>query len=334
MNQEAPVDRFAHASRVADAHPTGTSPRVSVLPPAAPAGALLEGAGTVTVVAAISEVCENPLNARHSYKEQRINDLAASIAQRGQLTPALACQVSDLVPLLDAAPEAQAIRTALEKSKGATYLLIGGHYRKKALSKLDKPIELKVVTVRSLLDLYALSYAENDEREDTTPLDDALSWKNLLDQGIAKTQEDISNATNKPRATIVKTLALLKLPAEVQEVLRDAPGRYSYIAAYTLTQLLPHVTAEKALEYAQQIVAGTVYTRDLEAALVAATAESPKRKTKEISRQHKLVAEGVEVGVIKEWDSGRVLLDIKLGDQTTRESLVSELRKRFGADAN
>lgn len=328
MSQTAPDDRFARASAVTESRPTGTSPRLATPTVIAPS----EDPGAVTVVAQLSDVVENPLNARHSYKEQRISDLAASIAQRGQLTPALACLVSDLDPLLDGEPKARAIKVAVQNATGAKYLLLGGHYRKKALAKLDKPIELKLVTVRTLLDLYALSYAENDEREDTTPLDDALSWHHLLEQGIASTQEDISRVTNKPRVTIVKTLALLKLPADVQEVLKEAPGRYSYIAAYTLTQLVPHLTSEKLLDLAQQIVAGTVSTRDLEASLAAATADAPSRKKKEVSRQHKLIAEGVEIGVIKEWDSGRVLLDIKLGDQVTRENLVAEIRKRFGLD--
>ena len=338
MNMDSPgVDRFARASRIQEQLPTGTAAKPgppSPSPSHAPAAAG-EGGETVTVVARLSDVIENPLNARHAYKEQRIGELAAHIAQRGQLTPALACLTSDVLPLLDV-EEARGLREAIQAAPnaGAPYLLIGGHYRKKALARLDKPIELKVITIRSLLDLYALSYAENDEREDTTPLDDALSWQNLLNLGIAKTQEDISRATNKPRTTVNKTLALLRLPPEVQEVFKEAQERYSFLAGYTLSQLVQHVTRDKLMGYAHQIVSGTITTRELDAVLAATTTDTPARKTKEISRQHKLHSEGQEIGVLKEWDNGRVLMDIRVLDPLTREALVAEMRKRFGGEAD
>lgn len=329
MSGEGPgVDRFALAASITETRPTGTGARAAPAPspstPSDPDG---------LQVVAVDEVVENPLNARHAYQEKRINDLAASIAQRGQLTPALACDLGEVLPILEGSPLGEAIRRLVADSPRAKYLLIGGHYRKKALTKLARPIELKLVKVASLLDLYALSYAENDEREDTTPLDDALSWQNLLELQIAKTQEDISKVTNKPRTTIVKTLAILKLPQEILDVFKEAAGKYSYLAAYSLTQLAPHVTRDRLMNYAHQVAEGSVTTRELEAALAAATANSP-RKTKEISRQHKLHAEGQEVGVLKEWDSGRVLLDIRIQDQQARESLVAEFRKRYGGDAD
>ncbi len=331
------VDRFARAQQIQDQLPSGTAakvvPAIQTRPPEAAEGE--GGSQSLTVIAQLSELIENPLNARHSYKEQRISDLAASIAQRGQLTPALACRTSDVMPLLDV-PEAANLRNAIAAgpNPGAPYFLIGGHYRKKALSRLHKPIELKLVTVLSLLDLYALSYAENDEREDTTPLDDALSWQNLLELGIAKTHEDISRATNKPRTTIVKTLALLKLSPEIQDIFKEAQSKYSYLAGYTLTQLAQHVTQEKLVAYAEQVVAGTITTRELETVLASVTAAVPSRKPKEISRQHKLHVNGEEIGVIKEWDNGRVLMDLRLPDGMSREALVAEMRKRFGGEAD
>jgi ParB family chromosome partitioning protein len=61
--------------------------------------------------------------------------------------------------------------------------------------------------------------------------------------------------------------------------------------------------------------------------------EGRTRKVKEVSRQYKIrSAEGDLLGTIKEWDSGRVMLDVKLGDRGARESLVEALKSRFGLD--
>lgn len=329
VHQESPVaeSRFTHAKQILAVQPTGTGPRIT-------ASDSSQGEQTDVVVAEHDEVLGNPLNARHSYKEARITELAASIAKHGQLAPALACVMTDIWPLLDA-PEARGIKQALMAKANATsahYMLIGGHYRQHALRALTRPIKLNLVRVRSLLELYALSYAENDEREDTTPLDDALSWDNLLTLGIAKTQEDIANVTGKNRSTINKTLALLKLPSPVLDVFREAEAPYSYLAANTLGQLVPHVKQERVLELARQIIEGTITTRQMEEMLTQLSGEGRPRKEKEMSRQHKLHFGGREVGVIKDWDSGRVLLDIKLPDGELRQQLISELRSRFLAE--
>ncbi|MBL4953398.1 hypothetical protein JK635_14410, partial [Neobacillus sp. YIM B02564] len=37
----------------------------------------------------------------------------------------------------------------------------------------------------------------------------------------------------------------------------------------------------------------------------------------------------MQIGFIKEWDSGRVALDINLADPKEREALVEELKRRF-----
>jgi ParB family chromosome partitioning protein len=325
------LDRFAHTKRVGSRQPSGISP----ISPAEGANRSAEGGGTIKTQAA--NVLDNPFNARQSYKEHRITELSASISQHGQLAPALACEVSNVSDLLAAegkdSAAAKSLRPLLEAAS-AQYLLIGGHYRKKAISRLSSTeIELKLVKVATLLDLYKLSYVENDEREDTTPLDDAISWQRLLEVGVAKNHDDISSATSKPRTTIVKTLQLLKLPTSVLDIFREAPEGYTLTAGYLLTQIAPKVPVHRLEELAEQVVKDTLSTRELEEMLKALTADKPGRKPRDISRQHKIVTDGAD-GVIKEWDSGRVVLDVQLLDQVQRETLVAELRKRFGVDAD
>lgn len=330
------ADRFSRAREIVASQPSGISPSSAVTAsPRAPQ----EGIADSTKVETSPEnTLDNIFNARHTYSEKRIGELSASIAQRGQLSPALACTTVRLRELLAAEPStskaASLIRSALDGSRAA-YMVIGGHYRKKAISRLPDPvIELKIVKISSLLDLYSLSYIENEEREDTSPLDDALSWQQLLETGVAKNHDEISRATQKPRTTIVKTLAILKLPATVLEIFKEAPERYSLTASYLMTQLADHLPPSGLDEIARKIIAGEFSTRDLEDRLKQLSANRTPRKPREISRQHKILNEGEEIGVIKEWDTGRVTLDVSLADQAEREALVAELRKRFGLEAD
>ena len=67
-----------------------------------------------------------------------------------------------------------------------------------------------------------------------------------------------------------------------------------------------------------------------EVAELRAQYENPRpRKTKENSRQYKIQIDGRIAGFIKEWDSGKVALEINLAEPSARESLVQELKARF-----
>ena len=61
--------------------------------------------------------------------------------------------------------------------------------------------------------------------------------------------------------------------------------------------------------------------------------EGKARKIKEISRQYKIRSDaGQLLGTIKEWDSGRVVLDVQVNDRGAREALVETLKARFGLE--
>ena len=104
---------------------------------------------------------QNPFNARQIYKPSRVNKLAASIALHGQEQPGIATR------------------------RNGRVILAAGHYRLRAL-KLNNAKTMILVIHEGLTDkdLYAFSYRENAEREPQTTLDNALSWRQMLDDGL------------------------------------------------------------------------------------------------------------------------------------------------------
>ena len=306
---ESSDSRWAKAEKIVSAKPSGLYAGVEPAPEGQPSvGPLVSSPSSDVLDVDISKVRDNPRNARKLYDPAIVTQRAASIRLNGQMTPASAC---------------------LDWENPGSYILIGGHYRKKALLQNGAThIQVKLLQAKSNFDLYRLSYAENDERQSGTPLDDALSWQELIAAGEVTTQDEIAALVSKPRTTINKTLALLDLSPSVLTVLKDAPDKFTLTAGYELTLMTSGFPESELIEIAHKVASGDLSTRDL-AKLRETRKNAPPRKHKENSRQHKIVVEGVVRGSIKDWDSGKVVLEVMMADPNERERLVGELRERF-----
>ena len=301
--------RWAKAEQIVSAKPSGLPPSaVPVLENGNGLFSTVEMHALDVLSVEITKVRDNPRNARKLYDPAVVNQRATSIRLDGQMTPAPACH---------------------DWENPGSYILIGGHYRKKALLQNGAThIQIKLLPAKNNFDLYRLSYAENDERQSGTPLDDALSWQELQAAGEVGTQDEIAALVGKPRTTINKTLALLNLSPGILSVLKETPDKFTLTAGYELSLMTSGFSETELIAIAQKVAAGDFSTRDLTRLREARKTKTP-RKQKEISRQHKIVMNGAHRGTIKDWDSGKVVMEVMLTDPAEREQLVSELRERF-----
>ena len=301
--------RWAKAEQIVSAKPSGLPPSaVPVLEKGNGLFSTVEMHALDVLSVEITKVRDNPRNARKLYDPAVVNQRATSIRLDGQMTPAPACH---------------------DWENPGSYILIGGHYRKKALLQNGAThIQIKLLPAKNNFDLYRLSYAENDERQSGTPLDDALSWQELQAAGEVGTQDEIAALVGKPRTTINKTLALLNLSPGILSVLKETPDKFTLTAGYELSLMTSGFSETELIAIAQKVAAGDFSTRDLTRLREARKTKTP-RKQKEISRQHKIVMNGAHRGTIKDWDSGKVVMEVMLTDPAEREQLVSELRERF-----
>jgi ParB family chromosome partitioning protein len=253
-------------------------------------------------------VHDNPLNARHIYDPEAVKALAASIATRGQLVPAPA---------------------ARHPSLAGHVVLIDGHYRKRALLAAGKTeIECVLQDVSNELDMYRMSYLINEERNAQSPLDNALAWQKLLVEQKVADGAGVAELTGLSTAAVAKTMAFLKLPEAALAKLREAPGKFGIAVGYEIYQLSKMLSEKELLELMQRTLDEDISSRALES-LRSKLEEAKPRKKKEVSRQYRIKAGKTQIGFIKEWDSGRVALDINLVDPKEREALVDELKRRF-----
>jgi ParB family chromosome partitioning protein len=260
--------------------------------------------GYVVRAIPIANVKDHPRNARQVYDPSRIDEMATSIARDGQRVPAV------VMP---------------DPAEPGSYLLIEGRYRKRALQSLGRGTLLaSIVEPLPDLEAYRLSLLLNEERNDQTILDNALSWRSMLDDGTYRSQDHIAEHLNIKQGTVSKTLALLDLPAGVLSIIKTRPASFGIRIAQELRQLSKLVD-EPALEsVAEQVIEEKLSVRDLERLRDRKTQEP---LTRERSRAYPLQWGNVRLGSIREFEDGRLKIDLSNAPESLRAEIISAVKK-------
>lgn len=256
----------------------------------------------------IDKLQDNPYNARQIYTMEMVKERAASIAKNGQLTPAT---------------------VATDPDNPGGYIMVDGHYRKRALKLLERDtMDCVIKPVKTQLDLYRLSFVLNEERSSQTAIDNALAWKKMLDLGIVEKEETLCELTSMSWANVNKTLSLAKLPLAVIDRISGTPAKFGVALGYELFQFHVSNGEDATLKLINRILEEDLSSRAVEKLRKQMSKNLP-RKPRELSRQYKIKRNGQDIGFIKDWDSGKIAIQITSLDANERAELVSELSKRF-----
>lgn len=143
----------------------------------------------------IGQIVPNKDQPRKHFDEDALNELADSIRAVGLLQPIV-------------------VRPIAENK----YEIIAGERRYRAAQRAG--LKSVPISVRSASDASVLQLAliENVQREDISPVECALAYRQLVDE-FNLTQEQVAQRVGKSRVGVSNTLRLLKLPDEVLEAL-------------------------------------------------------------------------------------------------------------------
>jgi ParB family chromosome partitioning protein len=183
----------------------------------------------------IDLLVRNPDQPRRIFTEGDIDDLAASIREKGVLLPLL----------IRAAP-----------NQPGHFQIIAGERRWRAAQKAG--LHSVPVIVREMDDLEVLEVGiiENVQRADLNPIEEARGYKVLMDR-FGRTQEALAHVVGKSRPHIANMLRLLGLPEAVQDHVLH--GRLSAGHARAL------VTANDPEGLAVEVIANGLSVRQTEA---------------------------------------------------------------------
>lgn len=209
--------------------------------------ALMDDPGSVTMAEKPAEtsssgqeqpielLVRNPDQPRRIFHEADIEDLAASIREKGVLQPIL-------------------VRPA--PGQAGHYQIIAGERRWRAAQKAG--LHSVPVIVRPMDDLEVLEVGiiENVQRADLNPIEEARGYRTLMER-FGRTQDALAQVVGKSRSHIANMLRLLSLPETIQDHVLQ--GRLSAGHARTL------VTAEHPEVLANEIIAKGLSVRQAEA---------------------------------------------------------------------
>ena len=147
---------------------------------------------------AVEKLLPNPNQPRRDFTPEALEDLAASIRQKGVLQPLI-------------------VRPIVGTD---TYEIVAGERRWRA-AQIAQVHRLPAV-FRDFDDTEVLEVAiiENIQRADLNAIEEAAGFRQLMDR-FGHTQEKIAEALSKSRSHIANLLRLLNLPSDVQGYIRE-----------------------------------------------------------------------------------------------------------------
>ena len=193
--------------------------------------------GEAYINISINQLDPNPYQPRKHFDEEMLRELADSIALHGVVQPLVVSQ-----------------------GKAGRYILIAGERRWRA-ARMAGLREVPAV-VRELEDreLMEVSLIENLQREDLTPVEEALAMRNIMEE-FSLTQEELAGRLGKSRSAVANTLRLLALP----EIILEWVNQGMLTAGHARTILsMDGADDNKQIAFAREIMTKKLSVREAE----------------------------------------------------------------------
>lgn len=241
----------------------------------------------------------NPYQPRSNFDENALKDLTKSIKNKGILQPIL-------------------VRKSPNKKN--IWQIIAGERRWRAAQKAglhEIPIMIKNIK-DSEIGIVAL--IENLQREDLSPIEEAESFKKLIDD-FGLTQEKLSKSIGYSRTHITNTLRLLTLPKEIKMMLKDKQLNMGQVRAI--------IGQDNILELAKTIVNKKLNVRQVESLARSKRLKRNGRsilKDPNISYLEKELEDilGLKINIIDKNGKGKMTFNYKSLDQL--DEIINKLK--------
>ncbi|MCI9281622.1 MAG: ParB/RepB/Spo0J family partition protein [Bacilli bacterium] len=192
----------------------------------------------------IEDIIPNRFQPRLTFDDRGLEELASSIKQHGIIQPLVLRRVND------------------------KYEIIAGERRYKAATMAGLSTVPAIVSNIDDNQSAEVAIVENVQRRNLTPIEEARSYKNLLDKGYL-TQSELAKKMGISQSAIANKLRLLNLDEEVQQALLN-----NQISERHARSLLVLSNPEDQKKWLQKIIAERLTVRQLDDALKSQTSDN------------------------------------------------------------
>ena len=243
----------------------------------------------------LHDIMPNLNQPRKTFKEDKIEELAASIKEHGIIQPIV----------------------VRERENG--YEIVAGERRWRAARKAE--LTQVPCLVRELSDEQNMLFAiiENMQREDLNPIEEAEGLQRMM-QTFGMTQEQVSKSVGKSRPYIANALRLLKLPEDI--VAQIAQGNISAAHGRTLAGVEDDAVKEQLCE---KILKESLSVRETEQLVNNLTKGQKKRPAKKSKNPNEARVEeelkealGTRVNIRQTGKKGKIEIEFFGSDELER----------------
>lgn len=208
---------------------------------------------TALILIDIDRIHPNPLQPRLRFELDKLDELAASIREKGVLQPIVV------------------------RPTETGYEIIAGERRWRACQRAAVHQIPAIVHDVSDQDMVELALIENIQRDDLSPIEEAQAYRLMVEQ-FGLTQEEVADKVARSRTAVTNTLRLLQLPKAIQEMVINRDLTMGHARA-----LIPLSPGEQ-LQLARLVAAQGLSVRDTERRaqrLLETARTKPRKQTKD-----------------------------------------------------
>ena len=221
----------------------------------------------------INDIEPNVNQPRKNFDDEKIDDLAASIAEHGVLQPIIVAKKDDY------------------------YQIIAGERRWRASKKAGLKTIPAIVRDYDEKKIREVALIENIQRQDLNAIETAKAIKEIMEEH-ALTQEELAKTLGKSRSAIANTLRILNLDERVQEMVQE--GKLTEGHARTLASI---ESPQKQYKLAMDIINLDLSVRDAEELTKEEKAATKKKSPKKETSKLEIIYKDIENRLKKELET-------------------------------
>jgi ParB family chromosome partitioning protein len=197
----------------------------------------------------------NPRNPRRSFPNAELDELVASLRERGIIQPIIARPIQGSADI---------------------YEIIAGERRWRAAQRAGLHEVPVVIVEASDAEALQLAIIENVQRADLNPLEEAEGYRALMEE-FGNSQDEIAKIVGKSRSHVANTLRLLKLPETIKSYIHSGK-----LSAGHARMLIGQPNAERL---AEEVVAHGLNVRQVESIARESATKNGKARTSRALRR-------------------------------------------------